>query len=158
MWHSQQQVLQNKDLDLPTQQELLAQFRCDEIAASAFSTFADAVTAFRKPIDAGNILDTLGSLMKDNRQVALTAFDASASRYHSGVYQRKRAELMSKMNATLSTLFISQLGNLQKTIIKDFRQSMRDSLKGEGYDFGKLVQEGQAKARKTFADQASGAM
>lgn len=27
-----EQIMSNKDLDLPTQQELLAQYRCDEIA------------------------------------------------------------------------------------------------------------------------------
>lgn len=152
----QQQVLQNKDLDLPTQQELLAQFRCDEIAASAFASFAEAVVAFRKPIDAGQILETLGAAMTDSRHAALSAFDTNASRYHSSVYQRKREELMAKMNATLAALFVSQLTNLQKTIIKDFRQNMVDSLKGEGYDFGALVREGQAKAEQTFLRKAAG--
>lgn len=148
-------MLQNKDLDLPTQQELLAQFRCDEIAAGALLAFTEAVSAFRKPIDGGKVLETLGKLMADHRTAALAAFDTSASRYHSGVYQRKRAELMAQMNATLSTLFVSQLTNLQKSIIKRFRQNMLESLKTEGYDFGSLVQEEQKKAERDFLLQAS---
>lgn len=32
----QSKILVNKDLDLPTQKELLAQFRCDEIAMVSF--------------------------------------------------------------------------------------------------------------------------
>jgi hypothetical protein len=151
----QQQVLQNKDLDLPTQQELLAQFRCDEIAAAAFAVFNEAVALFRRPIDGGKIVEALGSLMTEHRTTALAAFDINASRYHSGVYQRKRAELMAQMNATLSTLFVSQLTNLQKTIVKRFRQNMLDRLKGEGYDFGSLVQEEQKKAEQDFVQQAS---
>ena len=43
-----EQVQTNKDLDLPTQQELLAQFRCDEISAVALSEFIVlAITTFK---------------------------------------------------------------------------------------------------------------
>lgn len=93
--------------------------------------------------------------MTEHRTAALAAFDTNASRYHSGVYQRKRAELMAQMNATLSTLFVSQLTNLQKTIVKRFRQNMLERLKGEGYDFGSLVLEEQKKAEQDFLRQAS---
>ena len=55
-----EQIMQNKDLDLPTQQELLAQFRCDEIAAAAAAAFAAAMTALRSALDAGQVLATLG--------------------------------------------------------------------------------------------------
>ncbi len=33
------QIVNNKDLDLPTQQELLAQFRCDEISREVLVAF-----------------------------------------------------------------------------------------------------------------------
>ena len=38
------QIVHNKDLDLPTQQELLAQFRCDEIAREVMVAFDEAIT------------------------------------------------------------------------------------------------------------------
>src|SRR6201999_2558137 len=38
------QIEQNKDLDLPTQQELLAQFRCDEIMREVIVAFDEAIT------------------------------------------------------------------------------------------------------------------
>lgn len=58
-----QQVLSEKDLDLPTQQELLAQFRCDEIAAGVIELFAASSKSVRKPIEAGSVIDGLGGLM-----------------------------------------------------------------------------------------------
>ena len=61
----QQQVLTNKDLDLPTQQELLAQFRCDEIAAVVVEGFLASSKAIRRPVESGSIVDGLGSLMRD---------------------------------------------------------------------------------------------
>lgn len=70
---SQQKVLTNKDLDLPTQQELLAQFRCDEISASVLEAFQDAFKGLRKPIESGSVLDGLGGMMTDWRTTALSA-------------------------------------------------------------------------------------
>lgn len=66
-----EQVMANKDLDLPTQQELLAQFRCDEIANASFAVFSNEVKAFRRPIEAGTVLETLGADMGRHRATAL---------------------------------------------------------------------------------------
>lgn len=144
----------NKDLDLPTQQELLAQFRCDEIANAAFLAFEAQIVAYRKPIDAGSIFEGLGKGMQESRATALTAFDAAASRYHPAVYARKRAELLAKMNASLSPLFVGQLKNLSKSVVKEFKQSMARELKKDGYDFGALVQQANKRAEEHFASQA----
>lgn len=66
-----QQVLTNKDLDLPTQQELLAQFRCDEIAAVAIELFLASSKAVRRPVESGSVVDGLGALMRDWMETAL---------------------------------------------------------------------------------------
>ena len=65
-----EQVLANKDLDLPTQQELLAQFRCDEIASAALVVFGEAIRKFGRPLASGAVLDELGQLMQQARGVA----------------------------------------------------------------------------------------
>ena len=62
----------NKDLDLPTQQELLAQFRCDEIANGAFAVFQESIKGFRHPIESGGIVEELGERMKEIRALALS--------------------------------------------------------------------------------------
>lgn len=151
----QEQVLANKDLDLPTQQELLAQFRCDEIASVAFGEFEAQIVPLRKPVEAGTVNETLGSSMKESRSSAMSKFDVAASRYHPAVYQRKRAELLAKMNASLSPLFIGQLTNLHKAIVKEYRTSIAAALKTEGYNFGQLVREADRKAQAHFVKQAS---
>ena len=68
----QEQVQTNKDLDLPTQQELLAQFRCDEIATVALEAFTTQSRAIRKPVEAGKVVDGLGGMMKTWRGEALS--------------------------------------------------------------------------------------
>lgn len=63
--------MSNKDLDLPTQQELLAQFRCDEIASTAFQLFAEAIKQFPPSQGTGKIVTGLGKLMKETINIAL---------------------------------------------------------------------------------------
>ena len=67
------QVQNNKDLDLPTQQELLAQFRCDEIAAVAVSKFlAGGVKDVRKVVERGDVVEGLGAVMAGWRDGAIS--------------------------------------------------------------------------------------
>ncbi|KAK4053275.1 Dynamin-like GTPase that mediates homotypic ER fusion [Microbotryomycetes sp. JL221] len=147
-------VVTNKDLDLPTQQELLAQFRCDEIADGAFATLVEASKSFPTPAGPGQLVKGLGKTMAFARTAALAVFDQAASRYHSGVYQRKRAELLSKLNIALSPFFLSQLKNLHKLVLKDFRKQIQDALKVEGYDFAKVVDQTTKKAEDDFDHEA----
>ncbi|BGP15999.1 hypothetical protein JCM10213_005451 [Rhodosporidiobolus nylandii] len=147
-------VVSNKDLDLPTQQELLAQFRCGEIASAAFETFAAAVKGFPSAGGVGKIDEQLGARMKEAREAALAAYDSAASRYHPAVYSRQRAELLGKLHATLSPLFLSHLKNLHKLVLRTFRQEIEDALRSEGYDFAQVVSFARAKAEATFAEGA----
>ena len=145
-----EQILQNKDLDLPTQQELLAQFRCDEIAAAAGAAFAAAMTALRSALDAGQVLATLGVDMASHRAEALAVFDKDASRYHRGVYARKRADLLLQLNAVLLPFFLAQLKNLHTQLASAFQQAMQEGTRGASYDFGRLVEEHVAHALAAF--------
>lgn len=75
----QEQVQTNKDLDLPTQQELLAQFRCDEISAAALGEFNEQARSQKRPIEAGRVVEGLGVLMRNWKDQTL---GASFSRQH----------------------------------------------------------------------------
>ncbi|WVQ81742.1 protein SEY1 [Cryptococcus sp. DSM 104549] len=149
-----QQVLANKDLDLPTQQELLAQFRCDEISTAATEAFLASSKVVRRPVEAGSVIAGLGALMRDWLNVALGKFDRDASRYHSGVYQRKRLDLLASLHASLSPLFLGQLKNIHKLETARFSKEIVAGVKEPGYDFGKVVKEGKEGARERFLEGA----
>jgi hypothetical protein len=68
---AKEQVQTNKDLDLPTQQELLAQFRCDEISANALAEFNDQSKSQKRPIEVGKVVDGLGEMMRSWRSQTL---------------------------------------------------------------------------------------
>ena len=54
----------NKDLDLTTQQVLLAQVRCDEISEDALTVFNDQVKPRKQAIESGTIISELGEMMR----------------------------------------------------------------------------------------------
>ncbi|WFD19925.1 Dynamin-like GTPase that mediates homotypic ER fusion [Malassezia caprae] len=144
------QVVENKDLDLPTQQELLAQFRCDEIASAASQVFSSAISALRTALETGQVLPSLGTDMLARRTEALSVFDRDASRYHQGVYARKRADLLLGLNAKLLPFFLGQLKNLLAQLTTQFQQAVRDGMSRSSYDFGALVQDEHAAALRQF--------
>lgn len=57
---------------MPTQQELLAQFRCDEISSGALAEFNEQSKSQKRPIEAGKVVDGLGKMMRDWRVTALS--------------------------------------------------------------------------------------
>ncbi|KAG0236425.1 Dynamin-like GTPase that mediates homotypic ER fusion [Actinomortierella wolfii] len=147
-------IMSNKDLDLPTQQELLAQYRCDEIANLAFSTFAEQIKVFRQPIESGKIVEELGPQMKQIRDTALKAFDKDASRYHADVYKRKRTDMLNKANTMLEPYFLGQLKNLHKRAVHLFSTELQQALKVEGADFSTVAFQSKESAINFYTKQA----
>lgn len=83
-------------------------------------------------------------------------FDKDASRYHASVYQRKRADLLAALQASLSPLFLGQLKNLHKSSTAAFSKELHAGLKEPGYDFAKVVKDAEDRARDSFVKEAKG--
>lgn len=159
------QIVQNKDLDLPTQQELLAQFRCDEISREVLVGFDEAIVPFENKQAEGirmgkpQILGGLGPAMRAARVKTIKAFETEASRYHKGVYQRKRTELESKIVNRLKALFVGQLTAAHKSGVNDFSDAVTNAVKagqkkGASYDFAEIVTEQKKIALVKFEREA----
>ncbi|KAF7321941.1 Protein SEY1 [Mycena kentingensis (nom. inval.)] len=153
-----EQVQSNKDLDLPTQQELLAQFRCDEISSVALSEFSEQAKSQKRPVEAGKVVEGLGDLMRNWRTDALARYDRDASRYHQGVYKRKRGDLVAALDAVLTPLFLGQLKNLHKSCLVAFKKEMLDGLHGEGYNFADVVSKARERCLGRFETAAKEAL
>jgi hypothetical protein len=164
-----EQIDSNKDLDLPTQQELLAQFRCDEISKEVLVPFDEVIAPLEErqsdAVAAGNpiVLLGLGKTIGDARQTALKNFEEEASRYHKGVYKRKQGELESKIDGRLKALFQGQLSAAHKSGINDFSEAVIGAVKAGqkkagSYDFYKIVQTEKQKAIKRFESEAQASL
>ncbi|KAI9845634.1 MAG: Dynamin-like GTPase that mediates homotypic ER fusion [Sclerophora amabilis] len=161
------QIVSNKDLDLPTQQELLAQFRCDEISREVILVFDEVILPLENKQAEGvrigqpTVLPELGEAMRSARLRALKDFETEASRYHRGVYSRKRIELESKLDTRLKALFLGQLSAAHKSGVKDFSDTVSDAVKagqkkGNSYDFAAIVERERKVALQVFDERAKG--
>lgn len=158
------QIVSNKDLDLPTQQELLAQFRCDEIAREVLVAFDEKIVPLEsqqsEASKAGKprVIPDLGSALKSARQQTLKNFETEASRYHKGVYGRKREELLEKVDGRLQALFVGQLTAAHKAGVNHFTEAVTETVrqgqKKGTYDFAEIVATEKKLALETFEREA----
>ncbi|KAF8242538.1 root hair defective 3 GTP-binding protein [Wilcoxina mikolae CBS 423.85] len=156
------QIVTNKDLDLPSQQELLAQFRCDEIAATCTAGFNEIIAPFEADAKSGTVLSGLGPAMKQALTVAIDGFEEAGGRYHKGVFERKRAELRKALETRLRGLVVGQLSALNKRAVGEFTEDVTHVLKNANasdsssatYDFAKIVEECREKAVARFTEEA----
>ena len=81
-------------------------------------------------------------------------YDREASRYHQGVYKRKRADLVGTLDSMLSPLFLGQLKNLHKAALVSFKAVIVAGLKVDGYNFADVVTKARAGAEALFSDGA----
>ncbi|KAL1306423.1 hypothetical protein AAFC00_005124 [Neodothiora populina] len=160
-----EQIESNKDLDLPTQQELLAQFRCDEIAREVLVAFDEVVAPLEtRQTDAAKsghpvVIAELGRLLNQARKAVLEDFQVEASRYHQGVYKRKSAELESQIDTRLKTLYKGQLTAAHKEGVAAFTEAVTAAVKsgqkkGTNYDFQAIVQGEKKMANDRFEQEA----
>ncbi|KAK4214980.1 protein SEY1 [Rhypophila decipiens] len=159
------QIVNNKDLDLPTQQELLAQFRCDEIAREVLVGFDTVIGPLEeKQIEAtrsgrNEVIPDLGSTGAGARESCLGAFETQASRYHKGVYKVKRGELESKIDGRLKALYHAQLSAAHKAGVAAFSEAVTGAVKagqkaGGGYEFAEIVEKQKSKTLEMFRREA----
>lgn len=90
------------------------------------------------------------------REEAIQSFDKSASRYNQGVYQKKRLEMLGKLNTQLGVYFVGQLNNLHKKAIIMFDENLHKELKNPGYNFAEVVADCLKEANDFFLSGAEG--
>ncbi|KAL2259200.1 hypothetical protein VTK26DRAFT_7204 [Humicola hyalothermophila] len=161
------QIVNNKDLDLPTQQELLAQFRCDEIAREVLVGFDAVIVPLEEAqaeaarLGKTTVLPDLGATGAGAREKCLKAFEAQASRYHKGVYTTKRGELESKIDTRLKAVYQAQLAAAHKAGVAAFSEAVTNAVKagqkaGGGYEFAEIVETQKKKTLEVFRKEAHG--
>lgn len=142
-----QQIEENKDLDLPTQQILVARFRCDDIAAEAWNEFNNKLSA----LDLKGFIPDFGKTFGKIRLDALEFYDNLAGKYYPQVYNEKRFELLGKVDGFLTQQYSSQLAEIHNEAIKLFKSELK---KGNG-SFVVSLAAALGAAREFFLEKAN---
>lgn len=115
----------NKELDIPSQQAMLAHVRCEAIAGDAYAAFQAATAGVREALqppagsggggkgDAGKRapvvpVPRLLSSLADASTAALATYDGQAHRYTADVAASRRVELVAKLTAAAKPLVAAQ--------------------------------------------------
>ena len=152
------QIVANKDLDLPTQQVLLAQYRCDEIAALAMESFDVTIKPLENMVRTDSMIPDLGPKMSSAMKKVLGEFEDQAQRYHKETFRRKFEELKGTVDLRLHVLFRGQISGLHSICTKRFQNEVETALKREGYNFAKVVLNAKEKVMEIFDKEAQAVM
>lgn len=88
-------------------------------------------------------------------------FDEDAQRYQAQVYEKKRADFGAKMNSYLKSIHQSQLKNLQRSCVAQFKSTLEKKLapsaagtKGQNVDFATQLKAVQTEIMDYFVKVA----
>src|SRR5690606_12475979 len=126
-----EQIVTNKDLDLPTQQELLAQYRCEEISTAVTKEIFDPIITPLETKGSGTakVLPGLGEDIVRARGETLEKFSVEAGRYFKPVYHKKKEELEQKLDGRLKALVLLHFQGLHKRAVNEFEEEVNAYLK-----------------------------
>jgi Root hair defective 3 GTP-binding protein (RHD3) len=69
------------------------------------------------------------------KQSPAARYDREAERYHQEVYKRKRADLVERLDSTLSLPFFRQIQNIHNDVLVSFKAEIDMGLNIAGYNF-----------------------
>lgn len=154
-------IKENKDLDLPSQKEMLAMYRCDEILNEAYKNFSTKLLPTKKSIEKGELVENFGKTVSVIFNEALAEYDEPSSRYHAEVAAKKRQMLSSNMSTELETLYTKILQKLIEKSFSKFQKSMTDGLPKDGTastDFITLKNDAYSAAVDYFTKHAQSSL
>lgn len=120
------QIDSNKDLDLPTQQILVAKFKCDEIVAASYAEFLDQFDRIKSDAKLSSDILTspdfkkLGAELTALKESTLSSYDRLAAKYNQSVYEQRRITLDEKLNSKLAEILSLYSKRLLTTTLKSF--------------------------------------
>jgi hypothetical protein len=147
-------IVANRDLDLPTQQQLLAQYRCDEIAKVCFDQMVQEFTVLKPRLDGGEVVMQFGVTINDVYERNMGSFNKDASRYHLETFENKRKEFKEKVSAHFLLYYLQQVRNLKSLCLSTFHVKFNDKLKSGETQFKAAFSDLRDQTVKHFVDEA----
>lgn len=126
------QILENKELDLPTQEVLVAKFKCDEIIVNIYDTFSkelnNLITDFHNHnYDHNDVnLKNTGEEFSNMISKFMTKFTNLASRYNQYVFDEKKVDLEKKITGKMDELICLYIDSFILYDLKQFEIELQN--------------------------------
>lgn len=119
-----EQIENNRDLDLPTQQILVARFKTEDIANEAYGKFNESYDQDTKHMIGQR--EQLVDYLKKGKTDCMSEYDEHASRYAKAVYEEKRVDLLSKVEGRLYETALEHFEILSDKLLVELDDGMKD--------------------------------
>ena len=120
-------IRSEKDLNIPTQKEMLANLRCNEIKLEVFSSFKERGQDLRSKAGRSLISD-LASVCASLMEAGWAVYDEKAGTYHHEIYMQTREELRGMMLGELKDIFDLQIKLLKSECLSKFKSELVSAL------------------------------
>eukprot|EP00742_Colponemidia_sp_Colp-10_P003759 GILJ01004001.1.p1 GENE.GILJ01004001.1~~GILJ01004001.1.p1 ORF type:complete len:863 (-),score=152.33 GILJ01004001.1:158-2686(-) len=155
------EVIRSQDqLNIPSQKEMLANYRCDEIRAHALTDFLQAMQPLKDSIKHTFVQD-FGAQCQLLIDRALEEYDGPASRYHASVCAQKREQLHERLCEELNQLFRMQMAHLRAHCLESFMNHIKANLPKTGTavrNFSEIVKAAEKQAMDKFHQVAEASL
>jgi protein SEY1 len=126
-----QTIQENKDLDIPTQKEMLALFRCGEISKEILISFEERVKEWERKVEKKEIISNFGKISSHLVNETLETFKNETHLYAQSVVTTTLTELKDQMKKEIKNLSIQQLNFLKEKMERKFEKEL-SNLTGNG--------------------------
>ncbi|PXF46443.1 Protein SEY1 [Gracilariopsis chorda] len=119
----------NKELDIPSQKEMLAHVRCEQIAKEVFNHFGTAIAPLQEQLlppdrSAPVIVASLFDSLLQNCNAAMDRYGEGASRYSKTVADMKAEDVRAHLTAESKMLLDAQITAASDAAVKEFQESV----------------------------------
>lgn len=111
------QIENNKDLDLPTQQILVSKFKCNEILDNVYQNIF--LKDFSNLEDPASDPTSSCQYFRELRKTCISSYDSQASRYKNSVFLDIRENLIAKIDSKLKGFQTLILSNLSDNLVTE---------------------------------------
>ncbi|KAK7199640.1 Dynamin family/Root hair defective 3 GTP-binding protein (RHD3) [Novymonas esmeraldas] len=127
----------SRDLDIPTQREMLAQHRCKEVKEQELRTFLGFARHYEDRLQRGEMLPRLSEVLDEEMETRLASFYRQTKLYHSDVVEQHASELEAELvDATMQVVHrlskaiaAEVLANTESRALNSVEESLRQLLK-----------------------------
>ncbi|EAL44464.2 GTP-binding protein putative [Entamoeba histolytica] len=111
-------IKDNKDLDLPSQREMLSRYRCTEISNQIYKEFNDSIKGEMKILKKGNIIEDFKKVFTKQIDAALERYKEVTERYMETIVEEIEEQLKKQLCGLVESLFERQAELMEKAIGK----------------------------------------
>lgn len=150
-------ILHNKDLDIPTQKEMLATFRCNSIANEVFAPFEKKCEEWENDIKERKLVTDLGKLARLESDDVLANFTKQTLLYAPSVVDQKREDLLERTKQPVLSIFSAQMLLIRENAVKFYQSHMETITQGKNTvlsDFSQTVEKVKHEVYSFFESRA----